>query len=205
MPRDLDRWITDHAKPGVELHDHVAKNLIPTIQQKSTDLRVTEALKAREVAERAAEVAIIGRPLESPDIFRQQATRGGVHKWLPPALIQGAVRRGRIDTYRVIENVWTEQKEIIHVQMTIAPGAALQEFGRLHATGELMTGPEMQAKFPASPLLKRHLVAAHKFAVVDADSDRPRGRIITVPEQPSKFAWEKDLETVPQPKGAKSC
>lgn len=205
LPLDLDRWITAHAKPGNTLHDHIAKNLIPTIRQKSTDLQVVEALKARAAAERAAEVTIIGQPLDSPDVFRQQATRGGLHNWLPPALIQGAVRRRRMDTFRVIENIWTQQKEIIHVEMTIADGASMQEFSRLHATGELMTGPEMQAKFPTSPLLKRHLVAAHKFAVVEDDGDRPRGRIVEVPEQPSKFAWEKDLEAVPKPKGAKRC
>lgn len=205
LPLDLDRWITDHAKPGNALHDHVARNLVPTIQQQSTDLRVTEALKARAVAERAAEVTIIGLPLESPDVFRQQATRGGLDKWLPPALIQGAVRRKRMDTYRVIENIWTEQREIIHVEMTIANGSSMQEFSRLHASGELMTGPEMQEKFPDSPLLKRRVVAAHTFAAVEDESDTPRGRIVVVPEQLSKFAWEKDLEAVPKPKGARRC
>jgi hypothetical protein len=205
LPLDLDKWITDHAKPGNVMHEHVAKNLIPTIRQKSTDLRVSEALKARAVAERAAEVTIVGLPLEAPDIFRQQATRGGAEKWVPPALIDGAVRRKRLDTFRVVDNIWTETKEIIHVQMTIAPGASLQEFSRLHKAGELLTGPEMQAKFPDSPLLKRHTVAEHDFAVVDDNTDNPRGRVVKVPAQPSKFPWEKDLEAVPKPKGENKC
>lgn len=203
LPADMDRWLTAHVKPDNEVHTHLATNLMATIREKSVDLRVVDAVRVAEQEKRSAELVIIGHALESPDIFRQQATRGGVQNWLPPALIDGAVRRRRIDTFRVVENLWTEQKEIVHVEMTIAPGASLAEFSRLHASGELMTGPEMQAKFPTSPLLKRHTVAEHYFAHTDDDSAAPRGKVVFVPAQPSRFAWEKDMASVPKPKGAK--
>jgi hypothetical protein len=205
LPADMDRWLTAHVRADNELHVHVATNLMASIREKSLDLRVVDAVKAAEQAKRNAEVTIIGHALESPDVFRQQATRGGVQNWLPPALIDGAVRRRRIDTFRVVENLWTEQKEIVHVEMTIAPGASLTEFSRLHASGELMTGPEMQAKFPLSPLLKRHTIAEHYFAAADDDSDVAHGKVVLIPAQPSRFAWEKDMASVPQPKGAKRC
>lgn len=205
-PDQLDLWLSKVTDPRQPLHQHIAQHLLPTIREKSADLRVTEHLRAIEQEKKAAAVLLVN-PVADDGVseFQRQATRGGSHNWLVPAMIEGAVARGRIDTYHIVEDIWEGGKQIAHVEMTVAKGVKIREFSAMHARGELLTGPEMQRLYPESPLLKRRMLDPYQYAEVSDATDTPHGRIVTVPAQLSKFSWEKDLEAVPQPKGARKC
>ena len=181
-----------------ELLKHFTDNLRPAIEHQSVGLKAASALAHVELVKAKERVTLLTEPLDGLDIARRALVRGGVQNWLPAAMIDGAVRRGKLDTFLLVDNIWEDRKEVHHTVMRLSrSGFDEKTFALRRKVGEILTGPELEQIDPGSRFLKHRIMPAHK-TVIPLPDDPDTGRLVDVPEAPIPFSWEIDLGITPK-------
>lgn len=196
----LDLWLLSlpHKKVNLEVYRHICAHLSKTIELQSLDIKAQAAQHCAQVQAKRDEVVIVGEALDGIDIFRRAATLGS--KRIHQDIINGTARRGRLDMFLVVDNMWTGGKEIVRETAKINKHTfSGNDFAARRKAGEIITGPEMQEIDPNNKALRHRVVEAHMSARLAPLPDDPhRGEMVYIGRKILPHSWEEDLNITPK-------